>query len=126
VSSTLDRSTTAPRPAKRRRHLMDPDGPKPTFNPYLEDASMIRVQQWVMSTLAVTTFAHLSVGLILAAIFLREPTLAAEIGLNIIAGAFGAIGAVSALAIHKKPLASWWVVVGFVVPAGAGLFLVLR
>ncbi|GGO74746.1 hypothetical protein [Nocardioides deserti] len=126
MSNTSERPTEAPRPDKRRRHLMDPNGPKPTHNPYLEDARMIRVQQWVMSSLAVTTILHLSVGLILAAMFLPNPSLASEIGLTIIAGAFGAIAVVAALAIHKKPLASWWVVAGFVVPTAVGLFLVLR
>lgn len=105
---------------------MDPNGPRPTSNPYLEDASMIRVQQWVMSTLAVTTIAHLSVGLIIAAMFLPKPTLVSEIGLTVIAGAFGALAATAALAIHKKSLASWWVIVGFLIPTAVGLILFLR
>ncbi len=126
MSSTPERPTNASRPDKRRRHLMDPNGPKPTHNPYLEDARMIRVQQWVMSSLTVTTILHLSVGLIVAAMFLPNPSLASEIGLNLIAGAFGATAVAAALAIHKKPLASWWVAVGFTVPTAVGLFLVLR
>ncbi len=105
---------------------MDPNGPRPTHNPYLEDARMIRVQQWVFSSLVVTTILHLSAGLIIAAMYLDNPNLAAQIGLNVIAGAFGAIAALSALAIHKKPLASWWVPIGFLVPTAVGLFLVLR
>ncbi len=87
---------------------------------------MTRVQQWVMSSLAVTTIAHLSAGLIIAAMFLPNPNLASEVGLVVIAGAFGAIAVVSALAIHKKPLASWWVSIGFLVPTAVGLVLVLR
>lgn len=110
---------------KRRRHLMDPNGPRPTSNPYLEDASMTRVQQWVLSSLAVTTILHLSAGLIIAAMHLDDPKLSAEVGLNVIASAFGAIAVVSALAIHKKPLASWWVLIGFLVPTTVGLILVL-
>jgi hypothetical protein len=104
---------------------MDPNNPRPS-NPYLEDAAMIRVQQWVLSTLAVTTIAHLCAGLIIASLFLPNPNRASEIGLNLIAGAFGAIAACSALAIHKKPLASWSVLVGFLVPTAIGLTLVLR
>lgn len=87
---------------------------------------MIRVQQWVVSSLVVTTIAHLSVGLIIAAMTLPNAHLSAEIGLNVIAGAFGALAVVSALAIHKKPLVSWWVPIGFLVPAAVGLILVLR
>lgn len=112
-------------PNKRRRHLMDPNNP-PKSNPYLEDARMIRVQQWVMSSLAVTTILHLSAGIIIAAMFLPDPTLASQIGLTVIAGAFGAIASLSALAIHKKPLASWWVSIGFLVPTTAGLIMVPR
>ncbi len=87
---------------------------------------MTRVQQWVMSSLVVTTILHLSAGLIIAAMFLPNPKTSSEIGLVVIGGAFGAIAVLSALAIHKKPLASWWVLVGFIVPTAIGLVLVLR
>ncbi|MCW2814567.1 MAG: hypothetical protein JWN84_2022 [Nocardioides sp.] len=115
-----------PRPDKPRRHLMDPNGPRPTSNPYLEDEGMTRVQQWVMSSLVVTTIAHLSAGLIIAAMFLPNPKTSSEVGLVLIGGVFGALGVLSALAIHKKPLASWWVLPGFLVPTAIGLALVLR
>jgi len=111
-------------PARRRRHLIDPTAPRPVRDPRAEARSLTRVQQWVMSTLAVTTVLHMSAGLILAAMFLPEPRLSAEIGLNVIAGAFGVIAVAAALAIHKKPILSWWLPLGFV-PTVVGLWLTL-
>jgi hypothetical protein len=78
-----------------------------------------------MSTLAVTTILHLSVGLILAAMFLSTPRLSAEIGLNVIAGAFGVMAVTAALAIHGRRILSWWLLVG-ILPTAVGLWLTLR
>ena len=110
--------------ARRRRHLIDPNAPRPVRDPRAEARSLSRVQQWVMSTLAVTTVLHMSAGLILAAMFLPEPRLSAEIGLNVIAGAFGVIAVASALAIHKRSILSWWLTLGLV-PTMIGLWLTL-
>jgi hypothetical protein len=77
-----------------------------------------------MSSLAVTTILHLSVGLILAAMFLPHPSLAAQIGLNVIAGAFGVIAVAAALAIHGHRIASWWLLLGLL-PTAAGCWLTL-
>lgn len=107
---------------KVRRHLMDPNAPRPVRDPRAEQQSLTRVQQWVMSTFAVTTILHLSAGLIVAAMFLPEPTLSSQIGLNVIAGAFGVIAVVAALALHGRRIISWWLVLG-PLPTVAGLWL---
>jgi hypothetical protein len=116
-------SPVEPRP-RRARHLMDPDAPRPVRDPHA-DRRLTRVQQWVMSTLAVTTILHLSAGLVLAAIFLHEPRLSAQIGLNVIAGAFGVIAVAVGLAIHRHPLLSPWLLLG-TIPAFVGVWLTLR
>ena len=112
-----------PRHAKRRRHLMDPNAPRPAHDPNA-DRSLTRVQQWIMSILAVTTILHLSGGLILAALTLENATPRAEIGLNVIAGAFGVVAVASALAIHRRSILSWWLLLGWT-PMVVGLWLTL-
>lgn len=111
-----------PSPARRRRHLLDPNAPRPLRDPRAEHESLTQVQRWVMSTLAVTTILHMSGGLIVAAMFLPEPTVGAQIGLNVIAGAFGVIAVVAALALHKRRIVSWWLVLGLL-PMTVGLWL---
>lgn len=125
----MSNTTTGPHqgtpPAqKRRRHLMDPNAPRPVRDPHAEDRSLTNVQRWVMSTLAVTTLLHLSVGVIIAAMTHSNPTLSAQIGLNVIAGAFGVMAVVAALAIHGRRVLSWWLLVG-PVPTVVGLWLTL-
>jgi hypothetical protein len=120
-------NTTAfsdPRPAKQRRHLMDPNAPRPVHDRNAE-RSLTRVQQWVMSTLATTTILHLSVGLILAAMHLDDATLSAEIGLNVIAGAFGVLAVAVGLGIHGLRPMSWWLLLGWT-PTAVGLWLTLH
>jgi hypothetical protein len=107
---------------RRARHLIDPNAPRPVRDARAEQRSLTRVQQWVMSTLAVTTILHLSAGLILAAMFLPERRLDAEIGLNVIAGAFGVIAVVVALAVHGRRIVSPWLLLG-PVPTIVGLWL---
>jgi hypothetical protein len=107
---------------RRRRHLIDPNAPRPVRDPGAEARSLTRVQQWVMSTLAVTTILHMSAGLILAAMFLPERRLDAEIGLNVIAGAFGVIAVAAALAIHRRRIISPWLLLG-PLPTIVGLYL---
>ena len=103
---------------------MDPNAPRPVRDPQTEDRSLTRVQRWVMSTLAVTTLLHLSAGVIIAAIAESDPTLTAQIGLNVIAGAFGVGAVVAALAIHGRRILSWWLLLGLV-PTVVGLWLTL-
>lgn len=87
--------------------------------------SLTQVQRWVLSALAVTTILHLSVGLVLAAMFLADDRgLDAQIGLNVIAAAFGVIAVAVGRAIHGKPFLSAWLLLGLV-PGIVGLFLTL-
>ncbi len=111
-------------PVRRARHLMDPDAPRRAPDPEAL-ARLQRVQTWVMSVLVVTTIAHLSAGLAIAAQYVDEGALSAAVGLSVLAGAFGVIGIASGLAIHKRSLVSPWLLLG-VVPGLVSVYLVLR
>ena len=114
---------TEPQP-RRARHLMDPNAPRRTVEQHENaEKSLTRVQRWVMSVLAVTTLFHLQVGLIVAALYLDDPRPGAEVGLCLIAGAFGVISVALALLIHGRRPFSPWLVVGLV-PAAVGIWLV--
>jgi hypothetical protein len=103
-----------------RRHLIDPDNPPRRRSG--SSMSITQVQRWVLSALAVTTILHLSVGLMLAAIFLDESRVDGRIGLNVIAGLVGAGAVAAALAIHQKSILSPWLLLG-AVPTAVGLYL---
>jgi hypothetical protein len=75
-----------------------------------------------MSTLAVTTILHLVVGLVVAAVMLDDAPDSSKIGLNVIAGIFGAIAVATGLAIHGRRILSPWLLLG-VVPTAIGLVL---
>ena len=111
-------------PPRRARHLIDPSAPPRPRDPEAA-ARLARVQQWVMSALAVTTIFHLCVGLVIAALFVDEDDTVARVGLCVVAGAFGVMAAGIARAIHRKPLLSPWLCVGLL-PAVVGVWLVLR
>lgn len=113
-----------PTPAPRRRHLMDPNAPRQVRDTAREERNLSRVQKWVMSALAVTTILHLSAGLILAAIFLDDPGPGAEVGLNVIAAAFGVMAVAVALGIHGRRILSPWLALGLL-PGVVGLWLTL-
>lgn len=111
-------------PPPRRKHLMDPDAPRRPSTSAAAQRSLTRVQRWVMSTLAVTTILHLSAGLVLAAMFLPEPRLDAQVGLNVIAAAFGVMAVAAGLAIHRRSVLSAWLALGLL-PGLLGLWLTL-
>jgi hypothetical protein len=113
-----------PRPVRRPRHLIDPTAPRPARDTRAEVHSLTRVQQWVLSTLAVTTILHMSAGLVLAAMFLEERGVSSQVGLNVIAGVFGVLAVAAALGIHRRPLLSPWLLLG-VIPGVVGLWLTL-
>lgn len=114
-----------PRPPPRRaRHLIDPEAPRRQFDS-AASARLTRVQQWVMSSLAVTTILHLCAGLVLAALYIDERDPVARVGLCVIAGALGVMAVGMARAIHRRPLLSPWLTVGLL-PGVVGLWLVLR
>lgn len=84
-----------------------------------------RVKRWVLSILAATTILHLSWGLVISAIFIDDDKRASQIGLNVIAAAFGVIAFATALMIHgRRPLHP--ILVLGLVPSVVGLWLVLR
>lgn len=70
------------------------------------DTSGTAVQQGIMSTLSVTTTLHLSAGLMMAEMFLRNPRLWSQIGLNAIAGALGVMTVGVGFAIHRPKVLS--------------------
>jgi hypothetical protein len=124
---TVDRMSTVPdrkQSQRRARHLIDPDAPRPVRDPQAEMRDLSRVQQWVLSTLAVTTILHMSAGLVLAAIFLDDRGVSSQIGLDVIAGIFGVLAVAAALAIHRRPILTPWLLVG-IVPGVVGVWLTL-
>jgi len=86
---------------------------------------LARVKEWVTSALVLTTMFHLSVGLIIAAIYTDSDRTDARIGLNVIAGVLWIAGIAGARAIHHKKPVSLWLAAGIVMPA-IGLFLTFR
>lgn len=117
-------SPTLPPSPPRRRHLMDPAAPRRPSSSAAAQRSLLRVQRWVMSTLAVTTILHLSAGLVLAAVFLPDPRLSAQVGLNVIAAAFGVMAVAVGLAVHGRSPLSPWLALGLL-PGLVGLWLTL-
>lgn len=115
--SPVPRGSAAP----RRRHLIDPHNPPPR-TPARETT---QVQRWVMSALSVTTILHLSVGLMLSTLFISDAHRTAQIGLNVIAAAFGVIAVASGFLIHQRNALTPWLAVGLL-PGLVGLVLVLR
>ncbi len=116
---------TEPAQPRRRRHLIDPDAPRPVRDQAAEEESLTRVQRWVMSALVVTTIFHLVMGLVVAALFLDDPRPGARVGLCLIAGAFGVIAVGLAFLIHGRRPLTPWLVVGLI-PSAIGLALIYR
>ncbi|MCY7401731.1 MAG: hypothetical protein LH477_12420 [Nocardioides sp.] len=122
----MSSSTPSRQTGKGRGHLLDLDAPRRVvIDPGAEERSLSKVQRWVMSTLAVITILHLSAGLIVAAIYLDEATRASQVGLNVIAGAFGVLAVLVGLGIHGRRLLSPWLLLGLA-PTAVGLWLTLR
>jgi len=79
--------------------------------------SLGRVQRWVLSTLAATTILHLSIGLVVAAVFAERTD--AQVGLLVIGAAFGVVAMVTAFVIHQRRPVSPWLLLGLL-PSVAG------
>ena len=111
---------------KRPRHLMDPANPQREVLKRTDSGPMHLepVQKWVLSVLAFTTIIHMSGGLVVAALY-EDGRLDAQVGLNVIAAAFGVLAVAVFRAIHQKPFLSPWLLLGLL-PAVVGLVLVLR
>ena len=105
-------------PPRVRTPLMPPGNPRPVNR---EPMSLGVVQKWVLSTLAATTIMHLAMGLVVAAAFSER--LDAQIGLLVIAGAFGTLAIVAALLIHQHRLLSLWLLLGLL-PSAVGALVV--
>ena len=116
----------SPKPKKRPRHLMDPDNHRRETIKRRDSGPMHLepVQKWVLSILAFTTIIHLSIGLVIAAVYIDEDRMDARVGLNVIAAAFGIISVAVFRAVHGKKLGSPWLLLG-IIPGLVGLFLVL-
>ncbi len=104
-------------PPAPRKHLMTPGQPRPQQR----HTSLTSIQRWVMSSLVTTTILHLAVGLVVAAYFAER--LDAQVGLLLIAGAFGVIAVEAALLIHRHRPVSWWLLPGLL-PALGGAYLI--
>ncbi|GAA4754318.1 hypothetical protein GCM10023350_44620 [Nocardioides endophyticus] len=118
---------TPEKPARKRpRHLMDPDNPVREVKSAASGSMHLEpVQKWVLSILAAVTIAHLAAGLVIAAVYVDESRTDAQIGLNILAGAFGVIAVVVFRTIHQfKPLSAW-LLLGLI-PTIVGLYLTFR
>jgi hypothetical protein len=119
-------SVPARRTEKGRGHLLDLDAPRRVVKDPEKDArDLARVQRWVMSTLAVTTILHLVVGLVVAAVMMDDSPDTSRIGLNVIAGIFGALAVAAGRAIHGRSILSPWLLLG-VLPTVVGLWLTFR
>ncbi|GGO84541.1 hypothetical protein GCM10011584_02320 [Nocardioides phosphati] len=105
---------------RRRRHLMDPGAPVRS----VDDASLTRVQRWVMSSLVVVTIAHFAAGLLLAALALPVGATGGRLVLAAIAAILWLAGVAGARAIHGLSVVSPWLLVGLLLGA-AGVAVVL-
>jgi hypothetical protein len=109
---------------RRAKHLIDPS--KPRVPASAEDVARLeRVQRTVLSVLVGTTIFHLSVGLVIAAVVIDDSERVAQVGLCVLGGAFGACAIAAAFAIHRRAVASPWLLAGFV-PTLVGLLVVYR
>jgi len=127
VPDTTTPVRSQPAPRKRPRHLMDPDNlRREVVRPTGTGAMNLEpVQKWVLSVLAFTTIIHLSVGIVIASLYLGDPTVSAQVGLNVIAAAFGVISVAVFRGIHQRRFLSPWLLIGLV-PGVVGIVLVLR
>ncbi|HEU5043509.1 MAG TPA: hypothetical protein VFT75_05185 [Nocardioidaceae bacterium] len=101
------------KPPERRkpRHLIDWDNPPPPRR--AEPMTLTQVQRWVISTLTMVTIAHFAGGIVLAALTASPAHQGGRLPLLLLAGVTGVCAVVAALAIHRKPLLSPWLLLGW-------------
>ena len=99
---------------------MVPGQPRP---PQRNSMTLTSVQRWVMSTLTALTILHMSAGLVVAAYF--SDRRGSQIGLLVIAAAFGLLAFAAALLIHRRSPLSPWLLPGLL-PALVGAYLIFR
>lgn len=109
--------------ARRARHLMDPQALPQRPTTY-DDASVRRVQRWVMAALVVTVAMLLAAGWVLIAATIAEKPAGQWVLLGN-AAAFGVAGMAGALVIHQRRWLSPWLLFGFV-PSVVGAVWILR
>jgi hypothetical protein len=85
--------------------------------------SLTKVQQWIMSVLALTILEHFAAGLVVAATFSDQQD--AKVGLNVLAGVTGTMAVAAFRALHAKPMLSPWLLLG-PVPGVIGAWLTFR
>jgi hypothetical protein len=112
-------SSGRPGPPQVRKHLMTPGQPRPAQR----QTNITTVQRWVMSSLTAITILHMSGGIVVAAYVSDRRS--SQIGLLVIAAAFGMLAFVAALLIHRRSPLSWWLLPGLL-PALVGAFIILR
>jgi hypothetical protein len=112
-------SSSRPGPPPARKHLMTPGQPRPQQR----QTNITTVQRWVMSSLTAITILHLSGGIVVAAYVSDRRS--SQIGLLVIAAAFGMLAFVAALLIHRRSPLSWWLLPGLL-PALVGAYIILR
>jgi hypothetical protein len=96
---------------------MTPGQPRPRQR----TTSVTAVQRWVMSSLTAVTILHMSGGLVVAAYF--SDRRGSQIGLLVIAAAFGVLAFVAALLIHRRRPLSVWLLAGLL-PSIVGAYLI--
>jgi hypothetical protein len=72
--------------------------------------SITKVQQWILSVLALTVIEHFAAGLAIAAVFADDQD--ARVGLNVMAGITGVLAVAAFRALHAKPMLSAWLLLG--------------
>lgn len=118
--TSTDPQSRPPRP--RPKHLMDPANPQRPMSPR-PGMSLTTVQMWVLSVLAVSTLLHMSLAVLLAALYVGDDRPDAQIGLVVIAGLFGVFAVAAGAAIHRKKILSWWLLLGWVPSIAGAVYL---
>ncbi|MEQ6899529.1 hypothetical protein [Nocardioides sp. YIM 152588] len=118
--TTPQGQSTAATPAPRRRHLMDPNAPRKKPDPEAMKR-LETVQRRVISAVVLTTVGHMVAGFIIAADHVNADRLDAQIGLNVIAAAFGVGGIAGTLVLNRRSPWSWWLLLG-VIPSIFGIW----
>jgi hypothetical protein len=113
------------KPKAVRRHLIDPNAPRPQVDAATADRALSSVQRWVISVLAVSTILHLAVGIVIGSFHIEAERTGDRVGLCVIAAAFGVVAVAAGLAIHGRRPFSPWLLLG-TLPGLVGIWLTLR
>jgi len=98
---------------------MTPGEPRPAARP--NAMSTEQVQRWVVTALAVVLVGHLAEALVIFALITPADHPASRIGLLIIGGVVGLLGAGGVRAVHRRRLLSPWLLLGLL-PAATGVY----